>query len=116
MPKEPREENLTPKMELDDVLGQIARKKIEGIEFEVVGYAHYGHCKIAWEYEYYPAVSMDVETGIGVWPSKDEYCYFDGPVNPDEKIFHIPGRGKLSLRMMWKDIRILKVLPKERTL
>ncbi len=96
---------------VDDFLLAMKEHRIDGIVFDIEGYAHYHDCRIAYVYEDYPLLGKRSVNGVEAVLSRNEKARFYGAINPDEKLFHIKGQGKQSLRFLWKKVRIKEILP-----
>ena len=94
---------------LDDLNNHL----IDGFAFSIEGYGHYRHCEIAYVYDEYPMFHKKVASSIRVLLAKNEYCLFYGPINLQEKIFHIKGEGKKSLKYMIPRINLIEIYPKQ---
>ena len=95
------------------LLDDLREHRIEGFRFAVEGYGHYSSCTCRYVYDEFPLLKKRAVSGIKFTLSNCEYCMFHGPINENEKIFHIAGEGRLSFKYLRPRIKILEIYPVE---
>ena len=101
-------------MKYQEFIDFLNNGKINQINFGLINYAHYKNCTIK------------VEKSINIKPNsnekfsqiiifeltqdKSETITFYGKYNEKEKIFLIKGKGKFTLKEIWKNIEIKEII------
>ncbi len=93
-------------MDYNQFIDNINSGAINKITFCVKGYAHYKNCTIERIVEVFRGKQIFL-IRVKLTNDNSEMISFYGRFNEDEKIFKITGKGKFTLKQMWKDIQIL---------
>ena len=88
--------------------------KIKEVDFSVTNYGHYKNCKIIVSQvaDIRPSKNGQLTYLFSFYLTLDnsEFCSFYVKFNEDEKIFYIKGKGKQTLKDLWKNIEITNIV------
>lgn len=101
-------------MDYKTFIEQLNNYQIKEVDFSVTNYGHYKNCKIIVSQvaDIRPSKSNQLTYLFSFYLTQDnsEFCNFYVKFNEDEKIFYIKGKGKQTLKNLWKDIKINNIV------
>lgn len=98
-----------PSFKYRDFVNHLNQGDFKFVRFCVEGYGHYRDCRIEVDLgdPRNPSVAC---IAFLLTPDGKERCYFHGPFNEGEKIFHLGKEGNLTLQLVWKRVKILELV------
>ena len=94
----------------NEIIKNINNHLVSEIDFKVKNYSHYNFCKIIVKKDLLP--NKNIIFLIDVFLTKDEsehICFFN-EFNEVYKLFRMGRKGNFTLKQIWKDIEILKII------
>ena len=97
-------------MEYIELINGLNSGSIKEITLKVKDYGHYRNCKFVTERILKPSsFNNEYVYKIIIDLASNEHIEFYGPINEEEKIFDIKGKGRFTLKSMYKNIEIINV-------
>ena len=84
---------------------------IEDVHFSIKGYGHYRSCHLKRVYSEYELSDKRPFEYIELILTDDgsEYSRYYGPFQDKEKVFHIKGKGRFTLKEVFKSVEIISI-------
>lgn len=82
---------------------------LDEVRFSVRGYAHYGNCVLRRVYVNSMGISSFECIELLLTKDGSERSLYHGPFKDKEKVFNIKGKGRFTLREIYKNVEILEI-------
>ncbi len=99
------------KISYEELIKGINSGEIEEVHFSVTTYSHYRSCYLRRAYIFSPALNKNVFANIELILTEDksEWSRYAGPFEDKFKVFNIKGKGKFTLKEIYKNVEILSI-------
>lgn len=103
------------RLSYEELIEGINNGRIEEVHFSVLNYAHYRSCYLRRAYIYSPILQKKVFSCIELILTEDgkEKSSYAGEFLDRYQLFNIKGKGKFTLKQIYKNIEVLSVKYKE---
>lgn len=99
------------KIPYDELIRGINDGGIEEVHFSISSYPHYRSCYLRRAYIFSPIINKNVFSHIELVLTEDhkEYSKYAGPFLDKYQLFIIKGKGKFTLKEIYKSVEILSI-------
>ena len=94
------------------MLDGVNKGKLDDVHFFIDGYNHYRSCHLRRKYQKYDLIEKPVFECIELSLCDDgsEVSYYYGSFKDQEKVFKIKGKGRFTLKEIYKLVRIISII------
>lgn len=95
----------------EEMINGVNNGLFDDVHFSLKSYSHYHSCHLRRKYQYLEIINKKVFECIELRLCEDEseVSYYHGPFKDKEKVFHIKGKGRFTLKEVFKDIEIISI-------